>query len=49
LRAFLTAVLVQPPSSRNLWDRLRGFASGVRPPRSAGAAGARAAVEPESK
>jgi diadenylate cyclase len=36
LRAFLTAVLVQPANNRKLWDRVRNFASGGRASRAAG-------------
>ncbi len=46
LRAFLTAVLVKPPTNRNLWERLRNFASRPRVPRPAGT---EAGIEPESR
>jgi diadenylate cyclase len=36
LRAFLTAVLVQPAHSRKLWTRLRGYALGGRAVRTTG-------------
>lgn len=38
LRAFLTAVLVQPASSRKLWERLRGLAGSGRSRSAAGTA-----------
>jgi diadenylate cyclase len=37
LRAFLTAVLLQPPSGGKFWSRLRGFAGRDRSRRPAGA------------
>jgi diadenylate cyclase len=45
LRAFLTAVLVQPPGSRKFWSRIRGFGS----ERARGPAGGATKVEPEPK
>ncbi len=45
LRAFLTAVLVQPPSSRKFWSRIRSFGGG----RARGPAGGATKVEPEPK